>query len=439
MTRGLGGLAVALVLAFASVADAQLLRRPVACDSCIAGWYYFDETAGGGASDWNCGSSTYDGHRGSDFSLSGGLGAIAAGYDVVAAADGVVRSSIDGFYDRCTACPAAGADPMCGLGYGGGFGNHVVVDHGSYTVVYAHMRSGSVRVGPGDRVTCGQTVGQIGSSGCSTGAHVHVEPRPLGGSYLTAFDPFAGGCSPLGTSLWVSQGSYRGMPAPTCDGPATPTCPSGWYDIWTCEGSTRRRCIDGETMVDDCSPGSCESRPVGTDDACDADGYSYATDEGDCDDRDAATHPGATDTCGDGRDQDCAGGDATCPEVDAATDADASVPRDDGSTPGSDASSSTDAGLRDAGSRYAGSRDAGGASAETGPSGRGALMSGCGCRAGARSSGPSLLLAALVGLFAALARRRGRCREHSRGRWSRDPSRGQRSEVEATRRTPAGS
>jgi MYXO-CTERM domain-containing protein len=396
------GLALALaILALPIAASAQRFRRPVACDACIANWYYFDETAGGGTSDWNCGTSSYDGHRGSDFSLSGGNGAIAAGNDVVAVADGVVRSTIDGFFDHCTSCPASGADPSCGLGFGGGFGNHVLVDHGGYTVVYAHMRTGSVRVAPGDRVTCGQVVGQIGSSGCTTGAHLHVEPRPLAGGYLTAFDPFAGGCSPLGASLWVDQDSYRGMPAPTCDGPLPPTCPAGWYDVWTCEGGTRRRCIGGETMVEECSPGSCESRAIGTDDVCDADGDSFATDEGDCDDHDARAHPGGSETCGDAIDQDCSGGDEACPGVDAAASADASAtdggPRDDAG--GRDAAATSDAG---AARHDGGSVDASG---DAEPGGRAALTSGCGC--GVASTRAPFPLALLLVSVLVRTRRRG--------------------------------
>lgn len=404
MSRATFLIALASTAVIASPTSAQQFSRPVACSSCIANWYYFDETSGGGTSDWNCGTSSYDGHRGSDFSLSGGNGAIDAGNDVVAAADGVVRSSIDGFYDHCTSCPASGADTRCGLGFGGGFGNHVVVDHGSYTVVYAHMRTGSVRVGPGDRVTCGQVVGQIGSSGCTTGAHLHFEPRPLAGGYLTAFDPFAGGCSPIASSLWVDQGSYRGMPGPTCGGPVPPTCPSGWYDIWTCEGGTRRRCIAGETMVDDCSPGSCESRPVGTDDVCDADGDSYATDEGDCDDHDASTHPGGTDTCGDGRDQDCSGGDATCPGTDAGPGVDAGSAIDAGS--GSDAAG-VDGGPRVDGAvpgRDGGGRD-GSIDVDAG-SGRASLMSGCGCTVRGNGRAPHAVALGLVAMVCVLGRRR---------------------------------
>lgn len=339
-----------LVFAAPTIARAQTFRRPVACDSCIANWYYFDEDASGGTQDWNCGTSTYNGHRGSDFSLAGGNGAIDTGWDITAVADGTVTQAEDGHFDHCSTCDAT-VDSRCGLGIGSGFGNHITVDHGTHTVVYAHMRTGSVRVAVGDHVTCGQVVGQIGSSGCTTGAHVHVEPRPLHGGYLTAFDPFAGGCSPTTPSLWTSQGPWRGMPDPLCDGtPPPPVCPSGTYAIWTCDTARtqRERCISGVDMIDVCRWGSCISMPVGVDDLCpaapDADGDGSAADV-DCNDADASVHPGATDVCGDGLDQDCVGGDAIC-ATDGGTPIDAGPGLDSGSA--SDGGGRPDGGVRDA-------------------------------------------------------------------------------------------
>jgi hypothetical protein len=417
--RHLAAAIAALASLVTSSAAAQTYRRPVACDSCIANWYYYDEDRDAGPTeDWNCASSTYDQHRGSDFSLAGGNGAIDSGYDVVAAAAGTVVSVTDGFYDHCTSCPAAGADSRCGLGFGYGFGNHVIIQHGSERVVYAHMRMGSIRVSNGATVTCGQVIGQIASSGCSTGAHLHFEPR-TGTASTSAFDPFMGPCSPTSPSRWTSQGPHRGMPAPTCDGsPPPPTCPSGWYSIWTCNGGERRRCVDGMTMTESCSPGSCESRPVGTDDVCDADGDGYATDEGDCNDRNAMVRPGGTEVCGNGMDDDCSGGDATCP-----TDAAVPPPPDAATPPSTDAAvdPGTDAAVQALDAYVPPGVDAGalpdaaairmdaavGPGVDAGPSG-GRISGGCGCRAQGTRSGTRGLALLTLGLAASLLARRRR-------------------------------
>jgi len=66
----------------------------------------------------------------------------------------------------------------------GGYGNAVVLDHGNgLSSVYAHLSQVTVR--PGDLVVGLQQVGNIGSTGLSTGPHLHFEIRRNG----TAVDP----------------------------------------------------------------------------------------------------------------------------------------------------------------------------------------------------------------------------------------------------------
>ena len=380
------------LLLLASPASAQTFSRPTACPSCIANWYYFDGTgSGGGIRDWNCGTSTYEYHRGSDFSLAGNNGAINTGYDVVAAAGGTVVSTEDGHFDHCTTCDSA-VDSRCGTGYGFGYGNHVVINHGSYRVIYGHMRTGSIRVSPGDTVSCGQVIGQIGSSGCTTGAHLHFETRPVGGAYTTAFDPFQGGCSTTSPSRWTSQGAYRSVPGSTCGGPPPPTCPSGTYPIWTCNGAgtSRRRCIDGVDTTEPC-PYGCVSMPVGTNDVCgmapDADGDGSRADV-DCDDSDPRRHPGATEVCNDGIDQDCDGSDLACPGTDAGP---PPPPVDGGDIPGVDGGPRVDGGpLPPNDASVPPGTDGGSARFDAGvpdTSRPETLVGDCSCRAGARSRG----------------------------------------------------
>ncbi len=56
----------------------------------------------------------------------------------------------------------------------GGYGKHVVIDHGySYETVYAHLSA--IDVQAGDRVKRGDLIGALGSTGRSTGPHLHYE------------------------------------------------------------------------------------------------------------------------------------------------------------------------------------------------------------------------------------------------------------------------
>ena len=67
-------------------------------------------------------------------------------------------------------------------GCGGGYGNYVWINHGNgKETVYAHLTS--VAVSTGQYVSAGQYLGTVGSTGHSTGAHLHYETRYNGVKY----------------------------------------------------------------------------------------------------------------------------------------------------------------------------------------------------------------------------------------------------------------
>ena len=56
-----------------------------------------------------------------------------------------------------------------------GAGRYVVIDGEDYDYVFMHLRTGSIVVREGERVRTGQTIGAVGSTGESSGPHLHFE------------------------------------------------------------------------------------------------------------------------------------------------------------------------------------------------------------------------------------------------------------------------
>ncbi len=128
-------------------------------------------------SDWNCTSRTYDGHQGSDTDIRS-FGEQLIGVPVYSAQDGVVVDTHDGEPDMNTVWDNQPA-------------NYVIIDHGFGRLGwYFHFKKDSVAVVVGQRVRAGQQIGLCGSSGISTGPHLHFELRENGAVH----EPFTGPC-----------------------------------------------------------------------------------------------------------------------------------------------------------------------------------------------------------------------------------------------------
>ncbi len=83
-----------------------------------------------------------------------------------------------------TPISAAGSGTVILASWYGGYGNTIVIDHGGgLTTLYAHQSG--FAVSEGQSVSTGQTVGYVGSTGFSTGPHLHFETREWG----TPVDP----------------------------------------------------------------------------------------------------------------------------------------------------------------------------------------------------------------------------------------------------------
>ena len=119
-------------------------------------------------SEWNEDRDTYN-HGAIDIADASVMNA-----DVVAAESGVVVLADN-------ECPHNyGKDGSCGCG--GGYGRYLMIDHGDgKATLYAHLTS--LTVSEGDYVQKGQLIGYVGSTGWSTGAHLHFETRLYGEKY----------------------------------------------------------------------------------------------------------------------------------------------------------------------------------------------------------------------------------------------------------------
>ncbi len=154
--------------------------------------------------DFNCGTITYDTNAGYNHQ---GLDVYTWPYtwklmdedavEIIAAADGQIIGKNDGQFDRS-------------CNFNNNQWNAVYVQHGDGSVAwYGHMKNGSLTTkSVGDMVTAGEYLGVVGSSGNSTGPHLHLEVY-TDNTYNQLVDPYAGSCNGLNTdSWWANQKPY---------------------------------------------------------------------------------------------------------------------------------------------------------------------------------------------------------------------------------------
>ena len=148
--------------------------------------------------DYNCGTRTYDrdtgyNHQGIDISIwPDSWNMMETGrLEIVAAAPGTIVSKSDGNFDR-------------NCSFGTGPWNAVYVQHDDGSIAwYGHMKNGSLTSKPvGARVVAGELLGTVGSSGNSTGPHLHFEVYDADKRLV---DPFSGACNTRNPESWWAQ------------------------------------------------------------------------------------------------------------------------------------------------------------------------------------------------------------------------------------------
>jgi hypothetical protein len=162
---------------------------------------FFDHDKTDGILDFMGGRQTYNGHLGTDWSLTPFRwhSMDQDQISVIAAAPGILVSKIDGHYDR--AC--SWTDPLRGAW------NGVIIQHSDGSRAwYIHFRKNSLTSkNIGDYIELGEFLGHVGSSGMSAGPHLHFQVMDPGNK---AVDPFFGPSNPgLTESMWIEQPPYN--------------------------------------------------------------------------------------------------------------------------------------------------------------------------------------------------------------------------------------
>ncbi len=162
------------------------------CGFHFIGAFVDQDTAATTFKDFTCGANTYDGHHGTDIAIwpFGFYKMDNSQVQVVAAAAGTIVQRADGNFDR-----NCGSNNLTA--------NSIILQHadGSFSL-YWHMKKNSVTSkAVGQTVAVGEYLGMVGSSGSSSGPHLHFEVWS-GSTANTYKDPYAGACNYLNANSW---------------------------------------------------------------------------------------------------------------------------------------------------------------------------------------------------------------------------------------------
>ncbi|WP_149083317.1 MULTISPECIES: VCBS repeat domain-containing M23 family metallopeptidase [Microbacterium] len=125
------------------------------------------------------------------------------------------HAGIDISYNANTPVVAAYAGKVITRAFSAGYGNYMVIEHsGGYTTLYAHMATAGL-VAEGQTVSTGQQIGVVGSTGNSTGPHLHFEMRRNGDKSIANLG--------FTCQSTVTRGTPIPMDFPGLGGPAGPS------------------------------------------------------------------------------------------------------------------------------------------------------------------------------------------------------------------------
>lgn len=178
----------------------------------------YPDISGTGLS-FSCSKPGYTGHQGTDIVVS----SVEQGVQALAAADGVVRWTKDGLFDRCPSDTERECDEQQkselsqveskGATLGFNAGNYVVIEHKMsdtrYLTLYAHLRKGSLKVVSGQKVSRGEQLAELGSSGNSQVPHLHFGVYKEEGAMYRPIDPWKGSCNTSSDGLWAANPPYQ--------------------------------------------------------------------------------------------------------------------------------------------------------------------------------------------------------------------------------------